>query len=201
MKKHLLVLVMSIGLGQASFGQTGIKLGGNLSRFGWSPNRDAGLIKPVGSFVLGFQVGAWHKFVLGDKTSIGLEAVYGQKGDNYAGETTLSNINIPLYLNYDLSDKWNTQLGIAGNYTFEKPIIGYLKPKNPHLGLLLGLGYKTSNKMSINARFEYGNSQPFYVYDSSVFPNSTPGVSFKDLKLDNRIRTLEVSLYYTLSDR
>ena len=183
--------------------QTGIKVGGNMSRLGWSPGtRPTGQVGELGSFKFGFQAGLWHLFPLGKKTAIGVEAAYTTRGDKYNSyDATLSNISVPVYFQYKFLEKLSGQLGVSGNYTLEKILRGYLKPKNPHVGILIGASYQVSPKIALNARFDYGITQPIYIYNGSVFANYKPGDSYEDFKLNERLRTIEFSLYYTLSSK
>ena len=94
----LLVILVSPTL----HAQTGIKVGGNMSRLGRSPGPPpTGQSGTVGDFKLGFQAGFWHLFPLGKKIAIGFEAAYTTRGDKYLSyNTTLSNINVPVYFQY-----------------------------------------------------------------------------------------------------
>lgn len=70
--------------------QTGIKVGGNLSRFGQSIGGTVTSIThtQVGEFKGGWQVGVWHHVVFSPKLGLGVEANYTGINEYYDTSST-----------------------------------------------------------------------------------------------------------------
>lgn len=173
MKKQLLSLC--IVMGTMTFAQStdgprfGVKGGGNLSSITGSDSKSK----------LGFYAGAFVNIPISEAFTIQPEVVYSQQGakakDDYEMATykvtnmeqTLSYINVPVMLQYSATPKFyleaGPEFGILVNAQTKGDINGQtFKASNKdslktfNFGLGIGLGYKFTPNIGINARYITG---------------------------------------------
>lgn len=197
MKKQLLSLCVVIGT--MSFAQStngprfGIKAGGNLSSITGSDSKSK----------FGFYAGAFVNVPISEAFSIQPEVVYSQQGtkanDKYyfavIAETDrkqiLSYINVPVMVQYNATPKFyleaGPEFGILVNAKAEENFLGKFFSRDNksslntfNFGLGIGLGYKFTPNIGINARYIAGLTEIVKdgLADSSKNTNFQLGINY-----------------------
>jgi Outer membrane protein beta-barrel domain len=157
----------------------GIKLGGNLSKYGgFAETIQTGNSK----FLLGWQGGFWYRKPITEKLGIGIEVMAIRGGATteyqqyqYTEKEPVYYISVPLLATYQANDRFMFELGLANNIALDN------KAKKYIAGVVTGVNMSLRDDTWLNLRYEHGINQATSRNGWSVYT-----------------RSLQLSLYFRL---
>lgn len=169
MKKIILTLVLALGFGFVSAQEKedmafGAKAGLNLANI---TNADGS------STLVGFHVGFFAEFMLGENFAVQPELLYSTQGAEFDdGDLKLDYITIPVMLKYYVADSFSLEIGPQVGFLVSAEEVGVdIKDdvKSTDFGVNFGAGYDVTPNLIIGVRYNLGLSR----WQEALFPGES----------------------------